>query len=88
MPYIPPNETRNTIDKILSLLPIGGVGVLNYIITRVCLAYIAQQGKGYRSINDVVGVLECAKLEFYRRLAAPYEDTKIIENGDVYDTGQ
>jgi hypothetical protein len=39
---------------------------------------------GYAEINEVVGVLECCKLELYRRLAAPYEDTKIKENGDVY----
>ena len=28
--------------------------------------------------------LECAKLELYRRLAAPYEDEKRKETGDVY----
>jgi hypothetical protein len=28
--------------------------------------------------------LETAKFEFYRRLAASYEDEKIAENGDVY----
>ena len=32
----------------------------------------------------LIGVLECAKLELYRRVAAPYEDDKIDENGDVY----
>jgi len=31
-----------------------------------------------------VGVLECAKMELYRRVAAPYEDKKKEENGDVY----
>jgi len=34
-----------------------------------------------------VGVLECAKLELYRRIAAPYEDEKIVETGDVYTVG-
>ncbi len=29
-------------------------------------------------------VLETAKLEFYRRVAGPYEDAKISENGEVY----
>lgn len=33
---------------------------------------------------DALGALECCKLEFYRRVAAPYEDSKIISNGDVY----
>jgi hypothetical protein len=35
-------------------------------------------------VNEAIGVLECAKLELYRRVAAPYEDEKIAESGDVY----
>lgn len=31
----------------------------------------------------VLGMLECCKMELYRRHVAPYEDEKIIENGDV-----
>ena len=34
----------------------------------------------------MVGVLECCKLELYRKLAAPYEDTKEMESGPVYDS--
>lgn len=30
------------------------------------------------------GAIECAKLEFVRRVVSPYEDQKILENGDVY----
>jgi hypothetical protein len=37
----------------------------------------------YYHINKAIGVLECIKLEFYRRVAAPYEDVKIKESGDV-----
>jgi hypothetical protein len=39
----------------------------------------------YAHLNEAVGVLECAKLELYRRIAAPYEDDKRSETGDVYD---
>jgi hypothetical protein len=59
-------------------------GELNYAVTNLVLGYIAQHGKNYQHINDVIGALEGAKLEFYRRLVGPYEDTKIAENGDVY----
>jgi hypothetical protein len=31
----------------------------------------------------MTGVLENIKQEFYRRAAAPYEDRKINQNGDV-----
>lgn len=36
------------------------------------------------SLADVLGTLECVKLEFYRRVVAPYEDKKCAENGDAY----
>jgi len=38
----------------------------------------------YQNINDLLGALEGAKLELYRRVAAPYEDEKVESNGDVY----
>lgn len=58
-------------------------GDLNYVITKLCLAYVEQHGKSYHTLNDITGALECAKLEFNRRLIGPYEDSKIKENGDV-----
>jgi hypothetical protein len=60
-------------------------GELNYEFTRVVQQYIEKYGLSYRAINDVIGSLEGAKQEFYRRVAAPYEDEKLKENGDVYD---
>ena len=39
------------------------------------------------NIKDMIsirGVYRCVQLELYRRLAGPYEDTKVEENGDVY----
>ena len=40
--------------------------------------------QNYQAINDIVGAVEGAKLEFVRRIVNPYEDKKIKENGDVY----
>jgi hypothetical protein len=59
-------------------------GELNYAISVLLRDYVNAHGLNYVIINDIVGALEGAKLEFYRRVAAPYEDTKIKENGDVY----
>jgi hypothetical protein len=58
-------------------------GEINYIITRLVSAYFKRY-PSYQSINDVLGALEGAKLEFYRRVVGPYEDRKLQENGDVY----
>ncbi len=59
-------------------------GELNYAITMLLINYIVYKGKSYTFMNDCLGALEGAKLEFYRRAVAPYEDAKIKENGDVY----
>jgi len=45
---------------------------------------IEKKGLSYSNVNEIIGALECIKLELYRRVAAPYEDLKIEENGDVY----
>jgi len=62
----------------------ANAGELNFILTRILNRYIEQKGLSYSIINDLVGALEGCKLEFYRRVAVPYEDQKIIDNGDVY----
>lgn len=59
-------------------------GELNYMITKLCDRHITHHGLSYQTVNELIGVLECAKLELYRRIAAPYEDIKIAQNGDVY----
>lgn len=85
MPYIKK-------DKRVFLDPYGGMndqnvpenpGDLNFVITTIIQQYWLAH-KNYQAINDIVGALEGAKLEFYRRVAAPYEDRKIEENGDLY----
>lgn len=40
--------------------------------------------RGYYTEHEVLATVKCAQLEFYRRVAAPYEDAKCMENGDVY----
>jgi hypothetical protein len=85
MPYIKPYDRIVFNRDVDHLSPsITGPGDLNYVITRLLVKHIDRVGCSYASINEVVGVLECAKLELYRRMAALYEDKKITENGDVY----
>lgn len=55
-------------------------GNMNYTITRLLrMVY----GDSYTEINSAIGMLECCKLEHYRKQAAPYENQKLFENGDV-----
>lgn len=79
MPYIPTSRREALVGGDKPATP----GELNYIITEYLIDYVKRHA-GYQGINDVLGALEGAKIEFYRRYAAPYEATKILENGDVY----
>ena len=80
MPYVT-QDRREVLDK--NSLPLSA-GELNYLITKMCLKFVKTHELNYQVLNDVVGALEGAKLEFYRRMVAPYENTKIRGNGDVY----
>lgn len=79
MPYI--KDGRESLAKRAAQA--ANAGELNFQITILLIEYFKTHGR-YQAINDILGALEGAKLEFYRRVAAPYEDKKILENGDVY----
>lgn len=79
MPYVN-QEAREYLDLFLAPRT---EGELNYTITMECKRFLGSN-PNYARFNTVIGVLECAKLEFYRRAVAAYEDEKIKENGDVF----
>lgn len=81
MPYI----KRERREAILAGAKPQDAGELNFAITSLVDRYLEDKGEiRYGWLNEVIGAIECAKLELYRRVAAPYEDNKIAENGDVY----
>lgn len=59
-------------------------GELNYKLTQVLLQYMLGKKKSYTLYNEIIGVLECCKQEFYRRPVSDYENEKLLSNGDVY----
>jgi hypothetical protein len=79
MPYLNA-ENRERVERHGPDSP----GELNYLLTRLAVMYLQRRGSSYATLNEVMGALECCKLEFYRRAAVPYEMRKIDENGDVY----
>jgi hypothetical protein len=81
MPYIKQSDRKELAED--PKRDIENEGELNYVITEMIFHYFKEK-PNYQSINAIVGALESAKLEFYRRVAGPYEDKKIKENGDVY----
>jgi len=85
MPYIPDHKRRKQLDPMGTGVP-RKPGELNYAITALLREYVKLKGESYDAYNDCTGALVNALLEWYRRKPAPYEDTKIIENGDIYGT--
>jgi hypothetical protein len=84
MPYIK-QENRLQFDKAAEEVANKAecAGDLNYAITVILHNYIKKKGLKYDTLNSVHGMLDCCNKELYRKITAPYEDSKAIENGDV-----
>ena len=98
MPYIKKEQREELepelgalIQKIMNMPEFhsnGRAGILNYVITDIldsCFGPLSDAK--YKDYNEAIGMLECCKLEFYRKAAAPYEDMKEKQNGKVLDGG-
>jgi len=91
MPYIKP-EKRVVFDNLIDELKRELVnqqlddpednmeGNINYVITRLLKKCY---GNNYAELNDAMGLLNCITHEFYRKIAAPYEDQKEFDNGQI-----
>ena len=80
MPYIKQEDRK----RLVQIQP-KNCGELNYVLSEIVDQYLTDHGGAkYRNYNDVIGVIECMKLELYRRFVGPYEDEKLAENGEVF----
>lgn len=87
MPYITAEARQQADNELqsagLSFIP-DNAGELNFIISRFISNYILEHGLKYAIVNEMVGALECAKMELNRVVIGPYEDEKMNDNGPVY----
>lgn len=58
-------------------------GRLNYFLFKLTKEAIKRNGESYGSYKEIIGELECSKLEIYRKLVSKYEDKKEEENGEI-----
>jgi hypothetical protein len=80
MPYIEKNKREELFDRDPET-----AGELQYLIAEMIQGYITDKGPyNYQTLNDVMGALAGAQMEFYRKVVAPYENKKEIINGSVY----
>ena len=91
MPYIK-QENRDILDPEIENLFVRLINMqctdeennmeenVNYIFTKLLkMCY----GESYEEINNALGVISAVQLEFYRRVAVPYENQAQFEHGDV-----
>jgi hypothetical protein len=84
MPYIKQIDRTKFSSQCKSIAEKATcAGDLNFSITAILHEYLKIKGINYDNINSVIGMLECCKLEMYRKIAADYENLKITQNGDV-----
>lgn len=90
MPYIEAGRRKqfdSIVDKLVQVMPVGfDPGELNYCISRLLWSLWEKHSRYYTG-NDLIGVLECVKQEFYRRKMVPYEEIKKCLNGDITEVG-
>jgi len=92
MPYIT-EEKREVLDPVIEELIQVFRGLqsddpsdnaqanLNYVISRLLDRMYTSN---YQEIVNALGTLVSTALEYYRRVAAPYENQKRHDHGDVY----
>lgn len=73
---VPSDREKLTNEEFLSIC-----GDINYVFSRIVSGIMGEVS--YPKVAVITGVLENIKQEFYRRVATPYEDMKIMQNGDI-----
>jgi hypothetical protein len=89
VPYIKKEERaqfETAIQVAVELLDASGnkPGHLNFFISSLLEGYASNKGVCYEVLSETAAQASAAATEFERRVIAPYEDSKIQENGDVY----
>lgn len=87
MPYIIQTRREAFDDAIFEIAEeIEHAGEFNYVVSKLA-GCLVNQGidTSYEFLNAVDGAIGLAQAEFRRRYVFPYEDLKMIQNGDLFD---
>ena len=86
MPYIDQvkrNRMDNEIEYLATFTECGGD--LNYVFARLVTLFVAEKGKSYSTLSEAKSALTDCADEFYAVVMRPYEESKRIQNGDVWN---
>lgn len=80
MPYI--TEDRKTA-LVGSEVPVT-VGEFTFVLQQAVKNYVAVNNLSYQTIAEVSGAIHQLQRDFDQRVVEPYEQHKMVENGDVW----
>lgn len=96
MPYIPQilrdrldGPIRDLVNALIDAAsdPDGiegwRTGEVNYVVSKLLRLLLGSEPQNFSNMNEMIGMLECVKLELYRQVVAPYENEKIRQHGDL-----
>lgn len=89
MPYIKKTDREKyerSLDSLVRHLPediTTLAGEFNYVVSSLAKRYINKHGEKYARYQALLGAMDLAKMEVYRRFVLPYEDECIRKNGDI-----
>lgn len=78
------HDIRTTINRFIDFdrCQIDDCEQLNYIITKVCISYVQQNGLTHQTVNDLVGTLDTIKdnlrQQARKRIQPPHEELKLV----------
>ena len=84
MPYIKKQNRERFKVPIAELIElIQEKGELNYVICEIVSGLLLKYSIGYERISEWIDAVDGAENELRRRILDPYEELKIMENGDL-----
>jgi len=84
MPYVR-IERKKALDPLIQSLAeqVTNPGDMAYVVTRLMVAQTPPEPR-YADLCTVYGNILLTAQEFWRRVVAPYENKKWLENGDGF----
>lgn len=80
MPYI----VQERRDALSAADVARNVGELTYVLQTALSDYLKVKGLCYQTIAEISGAVHQLGRDFDERVVAPYEESKRVENGDVW----
>ena len=82
--YIDTERRKDISEKVMDImLKISTKEEYNYAIALLLHSYLQRNGDDYDHVNDIIGILECVKLEIFRTLVTPDMIKNKKENGHI-----